>query len=439
MKLSSTLSHKPWLLLKIRMIDLSSLIKKIIRKTSKILPVQIKKRLTRYRFFNSIKEMPSRKQRVYLDKGLNPLLFFEKLDQLGVKYVLLRSWENLPEFPEKEDINILIADEERSLLDEFVSLNPTGFKCDIYTIRGGEGGSRNSIPVFPYNLSQALLENRIQMNGAWVPAMLPYFASVAYHALFHKGHNSGIPGFGMEPTRFVLDYKKQLEALAEKLNLNVEITVGGLYKWLKDQNYAPGEDTLTKLVEQRPELAMLQTRLFSDIRGGELMVFVVRERLYEEGFLPDFRMFLEQEYSFDILDVKELNKEQKLTCYNQIRGGKWDKGPYQFSGGAPVAFVIAFDSNPIPLSASAQLKQSRMTNSNNISAKYAYREHLQRQNLEKGDFNGLHSADNEQDALFYISLLGEEYIQEIFLKTEARREKLSSCLRMRSSKDIVVK
>lgn len=406
------------------------LIKRSIKRMSKILPEKLREKLCRYRPFRFLKEKPYRSQRVFLQENIQPQDFFKKLDHLGVEYVLLRWWEKLPAFPEYEDINILIPDKDRYLINDLVTHEGQGTKCDIYTVRGGEDGSRNSIPVFPYYLSKALLEHKIFFNGAWIPSALPYFASVAYHAIFHKGHNSGVPGFGLEPTKYVFDYRSHLKELAHSLNLKVEINVESLYQWLKDKNFAPGEDTLTKLVEERPELAMLQSKLFSDIRGGEMMVFVIRERLYADGFLQDFRNFLEQEYKFDILDVKELTQVEKLDCYNLIRGGKWDRGPYLFSGGPPVAFLIAFDYSPTPLSPSIQKSQTRMTNNNNLAAKYAFREYVRKQKLKDGDFNGLHSADNEQDALFYISILGKDYQEKIIQKTEKIRNRIKDLRRI---------
>jgi hypothetical protein len=365
-----------------------------------------------------------RPQRVYLKKGVKPIDFLKALTQRNVEYVLLRWWENLPEYPKGEDLNILVKDEHRDQMDDLLTpFDSRGTKCDVYTVTGAKNGSRINVPVFPYNLTQALLNTRYLFQGAYVPAPVPYFASIAYHAVLHKGHNSGVPGFGVAPTKYVYDYSTVLKEMAAHLGISVEITVTGLYNWLKKEGFAPAADTLTKLVENRPELSILETSLFSDIRGGELIVYVVRERLLQDELLYDFINFLKDNYHFDVLDVLVLNNAQKNTCTSQIRGGKWDNGPFEYSGGPPVALVSVYDYHPGPLSEAEQKKQTRVTNKNTIDAKYRFRELVNSMASTKGVYNGIHSADNEHDALYYLSLIGEDYLEKITTEVECRRSR----------------
>lgn len=380
--------------------------------------------LLRSVYYKSFK--PTRTQRVYLKKGTEPIKFLEILNQRGIMYVLLRWWENLPDFPPGEDINILVKDEHRDLINDLVSLSDKrGVKCDIYTVSGVKNGSRFGVPVFPFELTQALLTKRVFFNGAYVPSPFLNFASVAYHAIFHKGHDSGVPGFGIEPTSYVYDYTTKLKELALNLGIEVEVTVAGLFEWLKKERFTPAEDTLTKLVMNMPELSILQSRLFSDARGGEVLVYLVRERLMQERLLDDFKSFLEDKYQFDLLDVRILSTEEKEICTTQIRGGNWGKGPFKSSGGPPVALVVAYDYHPKPLSENEQKKQPRTTNRNSLNAKYGYRERLFNLISSKDNYNGVHSADNEQDAWFYITLLGDDYRDRISAEVEIRRNRYS--------------
>lgn len=369
---------------------------------------------------------PMRPQRVYLKNNLSHMHFLEQLNERKVEYVLLRWWENLPDYPEREDLNLLIKDEQRDLINDLVTIyDEEGMKCDLYTVNGGKNGSRINVPVFSQNLSRDLFETSYLYNGGYVPSPVPYFASVAYHALFHKGYNSGIPGFGMEPTKYVYDYSTFLKDFAREHGIEVEITVKGLFHWLKERGYAPAADTLTKLADIRPEISILEPPLSSDVRGGEILVFVVRQRLLDEVLLDDFQKYLEEEYNFDVLDVKIFSESEKETCTNQIRGGKWDKGPWKETGGPPVALVIAFDYHPVPLTETEQAIHTRTTNYRTVQAKYGYRDRLNKINKKRDNYNGLHSGDNELDAWFYISLLGDAYTQEIKRKAELRRERYS--------------
>jgi hypothetical protein len=406
----------------------SGYFKKFVSHVRKHMPSFIKERIKssslkpHYERLRRILIKPKKSPRVFIKKGISRSRFFDILHQRKVKYVLLRWWQDYPEIPAGEDLDILIPDEERGKLDDLVVFydNGTGLKCDIYTIQGGNHGSRRNLPYFQSNLAHELLDTRVMYRGIYVPAPVPYFASLAYHALFHKGHASGLEGFSPAESDLEHSYSEILGDLAKELKLEVGISAKGIYSWLKEQNFAPAEDTLSKLVEIKPELDFLQISLCSDIRGGDLIVYIIRERLLKEGHLDDFTDFLKKDFLFDIIDVRMLDQQETFICSRQIRGGKWDRGPFKYSGGPPSAFVVAYDYHPKPLSKSEAKKQTRMTNRNNPNAKYAFREKINKTRINQ-NYNGIHSADNEHDARFYISLLGEEYMNFISDQVEKRR------------------
>ena len=342
--------------------------------TNKFLRKTYKQTAQKYREIKGVVK-PYKSPRVFVKKGLERMEFFSILKERNVDYVLLRWWEDLPEIPEGEDMDILIRDEHRHLINDLVTFvdNGTGLKCDIYTITGSNFGAHKGIPYFQSNLSYHLLESRILFKGVYVPSPVMYFASLTYHAIFHKGASSGLEGFRTYPSNIEHDYTKVLQDQMPFLELEFEPNVLNLFNWLKEQNYAPAEDTLSKLVEIKPDLAMLQKNLSSDIRGGELIVYVLRERLIKDKLLNDFMYFLKDQFYFEILDFKYLNTKEKNKCTRHIRGGKWDKGPFKYSGGNPAAILCVYDYHPKPLSKEALKKQSRMTNYNNLKAKYAFR------------------------------------------------------------------
>ncbi|WP_299823027.1 hypothetical protein [uncultured Pontibacter sp.] len=352
--------------------------------------------------------------------------FFELLHKRNVEYVLLRWWHDLPEIPEGEDMDILIKDEHRDLINDLVTFrdNRTGLKCDIYTVSGCKYGSHKSLPYFQAKLARTLLHTRVMYRGAYVPSPVPYFASLAYHAVFHKGYGSGLPGFDKTVSLEVEhEYTSILTEQARELNLDIDVTVQGLFDWLTEQGFAPADDTLSKLAEIKPELAFLQKSLYCDARGGEVMVYVIRERLLKDELLEDFKHFLKDSFQFDVIDVRLLNPSEMDVCTALIRGGKWDNGPFKYSGGAPVALVIAYDYHPAPPSSAELKKQPRTTNGHNLHAKYKFRDLLNNLGLKEGHYNGVHSADNEHDAWYYISLLGEAYTNKIAAEVEIRRER----------------
>lgn len=419
----------------------SSYVNRLVSFARRNMPETVKKRIKssplkpHYERIRKILIKPKKSPRVFIKEGISRTKFFDILHERNVKYVLLRWWQDYPEIPEGEDMDILIPDNDREKLDDLVVFydNGTGLKCDIYTIEGGNYGSHKNLPYFQSNLAHTLLETRVIYKGIYVPAPIPYFASLAYHALFHKGINSGLPGFSNLISDLEHNYLKILEDLVKELKIEVDLTVVGIFSWLKIHNFAPAEDTLSKLVEIIPELNFLQPPLYSDIRGGDLIVYILRKRLVEENYLETLVEFFKKEFHFDIIDVRILETHEKFTCSRQIRGGKWDRGPFKYSGGQPEAFVIAFDYQPWPLSDEDAKKQTRMTNRNNPNAKYAFRDIIN-QNRKNNNYNGIHSADNEHDAWFYISLLGNDYHNKIIKEVEFRREHISQILK--SKKEI---
>jgi len=417
----------------------SSKVRIYINKVLQVLPENLQNEILKNKFLRRTyhqtakkyrelkgKVKPYKSPRVFVKKGISRQEFFTILNDRKIDYVLLRWWENFPEIPEGEDMDILIEDGQRESIQDLLTYydNGTGLKCDIYTITGSKYGAHKGIPYYQSNLAHHLLESRVLFRGVYVPSPLMYFASLTYHALFHKGANSGLEGFSANSSQIEHDYSKVLSEQMPYLELEFKPHVENLYNWLRDQNYVPAEDTLSKLVEIKPELAMFQTCLSSDIRGGELIVYVLRERLLEDKLMNDLMYFLKDKFCFDILDFKILDSDEKKICSRHIRGGKWDKGPFKHSGGEPAALLSVFDYHPKPLSKEALIKQSRMTNLNNLKAKYAFRTLINDSSkIKKSNYNGVHSSDNEHDALYYISLLGNKYQKKLAAELETRRNR----------------
>src|SRR5690606_31473658 len=124
--------------------------------------------------------------------------------------------------------------------------------CDIYTLTGSKNGSHKGIPYFQNFLAVSLLKTKEYYRGTYVPSPVSYFASLAYHAIFHKGVTSGLGGFKQPTLEVEHNYTDLLEDLSKRQKMDVVISVQGLYDWLKEHQFLPAEDTLSKLVEIRP-------------------------------------------------------------------------------------------------------------------------------------------------------------------------------------------
>lgn len=127
----------------------------------------------------------------YISSLLGPINFLKKFDELEIKYVVLRWFENLQELKE---VDLLVSDEDIKKVDEIFNSYPGIIPCDVYTVSGHFGCNYQSFPYYPPKLAKRILENRKKWKGMfWVPSTEDYFWSLLYHVVYHKGINSGFP------------------------------------------------------------------------------------------------------------------------------------------------------------------------------------------------------------------------------------------------------
>ncbi|AKH20846.1 hypothetical protein [Sedimenticola thiotaurini] len=359
--------------------------------------------------------------RVYVNPNLSRLQFLEELNKLQVGYVLLRWWDALPDYPDEEDMDILVKDDDFPKIEHLFVDYATDIPCDVYTVSGSHGGHYRGLPYYPPKLANDLLATReFYHELAYVPSAYMYFVSMAYHALLHKGSQSGLHGFTERSNNLEHHYVNLLGELSKSLDLNLEITAQSLWDWLLQHEYAPGRDTLTKLVDIRSELELFVDPVVCDARGGELCLFVVREKAIERGML-ELYVNLITASRIDIIKLVHLSPESQKECELQLRGGKWDKGPYPISGGRPAIMIVAYDYHPKPLTDN-QLKTNRwFTNRHVPETKQRCRNELEYREFKSRHFNGLHSADNEHEAWHYLELGADSELDFVKSEVDKRR------------------
>lgn len=365
-----------------------------------------------------------------LRPGLSRTEFFAELNRRNVRYVLLRWWEDFPDTP-AGDMDILVEDRDIGKMADLLVDRPSLREheketrdCDIYTVAGSGRWTDRGLPCFPPPLARQLLDDRrLHREVVYVPAARPYFAALAYHAVYHKPERSGIEGFsssGPPPTHH---YPTELLRTARAAGVEVEPNATALVDWLRREGLAPGRDTLAKLVERNRELEIFLDPLSSDIRGGELCVFVVRERAEQEGLTPEFLKIVRDRFRMDVIRSIRLEGSAQRRCTLAVRGGKWDKGPFPESGGEPARLIVAFDPYPQPPTHRAN-GQMLVTNSRMFEVKLACRRLLARKHLFNRNYNAVHSADNEHEAIDYLrAVVAEEEVDAVLEDVERRRER----------------
>ena len=363
------------------------------------------------------KKSKQRKRR-YIPASLGVEGFFRKLNENNISYAALRWFDDLPKVAAGEDIDLLFADEDMAFLDTlFIPHRKRGaVKCDVYSAGGLPGSNFEGLPYYEQRLATDILTHTELVNGlVRAPDAERHFLSLAYHAVYHKAHGSGLPlEAGGKPLKQVddHDYAAVLGRLAARLGWEVELSLFGLHRLLTDRDWAPATDTIRKLSVTRPVLKLLLGGHDGVAADRELSVFVVREWARERNLLPWITANLRY-YGFDVKMVHELGAQEREAAATRIRGGNWNKGPYPVSGGKPYAVIAACDYAPEPPDDELKRAQPYALNARSVAIKALLRLGINRVLPARLRTNPVHSADDEVEAWEYLEICCPDLVPEI--------------------------
>lgn len=367
----------------------------------------------------------ARGARCYVKAGLTKLQFTRELESRGVRYVLLRWWENFPEFPDGEDMDILMYPEDFKKIKDLITYKKNRNKCDIYLHNGERPGHWNHLPYFPDKLfRQTITRAKLMHGNVRVPSHFFHFATMCYHALYHKGSKSGIKGLKPPQESPEHNYDKLLNDLADKVEeAPKKIDAKSIHEFLTSHGLAPAIDTLSKVADINRELGFLLPEVESTKNGkyeAEFAVYLMRDRALKDDLLQVFLHVFESK-KFDIIDVSELNPEQIELAENQLRGGKWDSADYELAAGGPRVVITVLDYHPAKPGEQLRKKYRWLTNANVLKAKRLCRKMLWRKKWFKY-YNPIHCADYEVEALEYLEKLFErKKVSQILEEIEKRK------------------
>lgn len=346
--------------------------------------------------------------RRWLPPGVGVDEFLRALTSAGVRYAVLRWFEELPRIEPGEDIDLLIADEDldrvAALLRPHRSLVATQ-KVDLYTVSGLPGTDFRGMPYLSRPLATGLLERATLLEGAYrVPSPGDHFDSMAYHAAYHKGRASGVPadaGDARATAPSDHDYPAVLARLAAQTGKDVTITLEGLDDYLERAGLRPGTDTLERFQSRNP---WLRERLASQREDlgtlAGLIVFVVREAADDHA--PAIAETIER-FGFEVLRTVPLIGEQKDRVRAVVRGGNWGRGPFPRSGGGPATLIFAYD-----FGRGGELSsEGHVLNPKSTLAKSEVREQISQLVPVSERFNPMHSSDNGWQSLEYVEAVGD--------------------------------
>jgi hypothetical protein len=346
--------------------------------------------------------------RRYIREPLDRNSFVSELEHRGIRYVLLRWFEAFPQWPIGEDMDILIHPADVPKTNDLFQLLPNDMPVDLFSADGSRNLSYGDVPYFPQVFADGLLQrSTVSTSGCRVPCAEDHFLSLAYHAVYHKCEDSGLPsrdGYFLQ-IEGEHDYGEVLGRLAENIGVKTDFTIEDLHKLMIARGIAPGLDMLRKLAIKKPNLLCLLPAEVCDRRGGELVAIVVRDWAIERAFLADFRDEIEKELKFEILEEIPIDSAARTRSLAEIRGGNWGAGPNPQSGGGPAVLLMCFDYHPIPPSSKTGLLHPFVKNENVIHAKTHLRNFSHARTYFREHANPVHTADDEVEALYYAEIV----------------------------------
>ncbi|MEI4197904.1 hypothetical protein [Roseovarius sp. E0-M6] len=189
-------------------------------------------------------------------------LFFRRLDDEGIRVVVLRWFEALPHIAPGHDLDILIADDAIDRVQALMSCWPEGQRVDCYSETGLRGTgylppSADNVPAFPPAIAAAILGTARRCDGGWwVPGPREHALALAYHAIYLKGYASGLPPDDRTPSSTIgsHDYSAVLTELTARIGVPLEppVTMSSLDRMLAREGWRPPPDHLRRLAARNP-------------------------------------------------------------------------------------------------------------------------------------------------------------------------------------------
>lgn len=354
-----------------------------------------------------------------LPRNMSVAKFIDQLNSKGCRYVILRWFEDLPHVEYGGDIDLLVHDDDAAILDSILTWSPRkgGIPCDVYSVSGLPSYSYKEIAYYPPVVAQQLLDRSAQHHsGAQVPSENDYFYSLIFHALYHKGYESGLSEDGIEAPKVSNpghDFKGVLGDMAAKQGVAVDINMTALDLLLAEKGWRPTLDMLEKLGHDNQWCAKLANDILKDMPEiPGLAVFIIREAASSPADEKNVKQELEK-FGFHIVRSKKLNEQEKQHAAQQLRGGNWGEKSSVLSGGLPATVVTALDFDPAEPSSELKNKYPLLDNRRIADVKKAMR--------DKYFKNIIHSSDSARQAAHYLETVMPDEIDGIL---QAARQEL---------------
>ena len=341
--------------------------------------------------------------RRYIPRDLGVEGFFRCLEEIDASYAVLRWFDELPDLPPGEDIDLLVDDDDVSYVEQLTDCAVDGIALDLYSVSGIPGTDYKGMAYYPPRLAATLLDETVLHEGRWrVPSPRHHFLSLAYHVVYHKGEDADLaPRHPDDDRGDSHDYEATLSGLADRLGIELEsVTLEQLEAVVDEYGWSPPRDMQERLALRNPWLESKIEYVDDPVIHRGLSAFLIRERAVTEGHLDEIVDRLDR-VGFSILAVDYLDDRARRRLARTTRGGNWGPGPWPVSGGPPAAIVVVFDVAPLEPTAWQQKQHPLLANAR-LLEKPRIRLDINRRLPKDERYNMLHSADHGSRGLEYV-------------------------------------
>ena len=289
-----------------------------------VIKLQTGQSFTRWLVLENIRIRPSR-QCSFLSMDIGVQGFLDYLREEKVKYVVLRFYESLPNLSRVGgDLDILVADEDEEKVKDFLFKNPGLIRVDVWSV----SRKFDEVAYIPPPLARKIIATAIDGPArSRIPAPKEAFLSLAYHALYDKGVDAGIPSRlpDIKVNKFPNnDYGGTLAKMAEKLGLKIDMTMEGIDEYLHSEGWRPKTDTLANKMREN---TWIKKRFFSNASKQTpeigLGVFIIKEKAVQANLADNILREITKNGKFLIFKTKKIVGEEQRLVADQLRSGFW--------------------------------------------------------------------------------------------------------------------
>lgn len=251
--------------------------------------------------------------------------FLNHLRAANTDYVVPRFFESLPELHRKGgDLDLIVSDKDEKSVKQFLLKNEGDIRVDIWTV---SKPNYHGMTYMPPHIAQDILDKSIEGKAsAKIPNQRHSLNCMIFHALYHKGFQSGIPSkynFSnvSQPNN---DYLGCIKKYANQLDLTINYLMEDLDEYMLKIGWRPALDALAKIAQWNE---WVRIHHFEQIpqAGSGLFAMILKSEAVERGF-SEYVATECKTFGYEIILNCLLEGDGRWEAIQKIRGGVWNDG-----------------------------------------------------------------------------------------------------------------